>query len=136
MYYRKDSLTYLILLKIRLFCKLIKLQTYLCTCMKFEIHPFIAWDMATEEKRGLGTRLAMRCKICRCVSKRYKLYKEVSTQSPGRKAATVNYGIQVGLSQTSNNWIRKTLASANTPPPSQKSLQKTSNINVSKIYVL
>ena len=56
----------------------------------------------------------MRCKICRYVSKRYNLYKEVSTQSPGRKAATVNYGIQLGLSQTylGNNGPRKTLASA------------------------
>ena len=95
--------------------------------MKFEIHPFIAWDKVTEEKRGLGTRLAMRCKIGRYVSKRYNLYKEVSTQSPGRKAATVNYGIQVGLSQTSlgNNVIglRKILASANTPPPSRMRLR-------------
>ena len=96
------------------------------------------WDMATEERHGLGTRLAMRCKICSYVFKRYNLYKEVSTQSPGRKAATVNYGIQVGLSQTSlgNNGLRKTLVSAKTPPPSRKSLQNTSNINVSKIYVL
>ena len=50
MYYRKDSLIYLILLKIRQFCKLIKLQTYLCTCMKFEIHPFIV--MYTEALLG------------------------------------------------------------------------------------
>ena len=82
--------------------------------------------MTTEEKHGLGSRLAMRCKICSYVSKRYNLYKEVSTQSPGRKAATVNYGIQVGLSQTYNNALRKILSSANTPPPSPKSLQKTS----------
>ena len=41
--------------------------------MKFEIHPFIAWDMASEEKRGLGTRLVMLCKIGRYVSKRYNL---------------------------------------------------------------
>ena len=45
-----------------------------------------AWDMATEERCGLGTRLAMRCKICWYVSKRYNLYKGVSTQSPDRKA--------------------------------------------------
>ena len=34
----------------------------------------LAWYMATEERRGLGTRLAMRCKICRYVSKWYNLY--------------------------------------------------------------
>ena len=35
----------------------------------------------------------------------------------------------MGLSQTclGNNWLRKILASANTPPSSRKSLQKTSN---------
>ena len=90
-------------------------------------------DMTTE--KGVAWEPGWQwCKICRYMSKRYNLYKKVSTQSPDRKAATVNYGIQVGLSQTSNNWLRKTLASANTPPPSRKSLQKTSNIDVSKIY--
>ena len=96
------------------------------------------WDMATEERCGLGTRLAMRYKICRYVSKGYNLYKEVSTQSPGRKAATVNNGIQVGLSQTSlgNNGLRKSLASANTPTPSRKSLQKTSYIVMAMVEKL
>ena len=37
------------------------------------------WDTATEERCGLGTRPAMRSKICRYVSKWYNLYKEVST---------------------------------------------------------
>ena len=80
----------------------------------------------------------MRCMIFRYVSKRYNLYKEVSTQSPGRKTATVNYGIQVGLSQTSlgNNGLWKILASANTPPPSRKSLQKTTNIVMVKVGML
>ena len=60
---------------------------------------------------------------------------DVSTQSPGRKAATVNYGIQVGLSPRSlgNNGLRKILASANTPTPCRKSLQKTSNIVMTKV---
>ena len=98
----------------------------------------LAWDMATEERCGLGSRLAMQCKICRYVSKRYNLYKEVSTQPPGRKAATVNYGIQVGLSQTflGINGLRKILASAKTPPSSHKSLQKTSNIVMANVEKL
>ena len=97
-----------------------------------------AWDMATEERRGLGFRLAMRCKICRYVSQRYNLYNEVSTQTPDRKAATVKYGIQVGLSQTSlgNNGLRKILVSANTLPPSRKSLQKTTNIVMARVEKL
>ena len=86
------------------------------------------------KRLGLGTRLAMRYKICRCVSKRY-ICTSTSTQSPGRKTATVNYGIQVGVNHTylRNNGLRKILASANIPPPSQKSLQKTSNIVIAKV---
>ena len=37
------------------------------------------WNMVTEERCGLGTRLAMPHKICTYVSKWYNLYKEVST---------------------------------------------------------
>ena len=61
----------------------------------------VAWDMATEGTPCLGTRLAMQCRVCRYVSKRCNLWKEVSTQS-GRNAAiiTCNYGIPVGLGQT------------------------------------
>ena len=53
-------------------------------------------------------------------------------------AATINYGIQVGLSQTclGNNGLRKILASANTPPPSRKSLQKTSIIVMANVEKL
>ena len=44
----------------------------------------------------------------------------------------------MGLSQTSlgNNGLRKILASANTPLPSGKSLQKTSNIAMAKVEKL
>ena len=60
------------------------------------------------------------------------------TQSTGKKAVTVNYGIQVGLSQTylGKIGLRKILASADTPPPSRKSLQKTSNIVMAKVQKL
>ena len=89
----------------------------------------VAWEPSWQ----CGTRF-----VAYNVSKRYNLYKERSTQSPGRKAATLNYGIQVGLSKKSlgNNWLRKTLASANTPPPSRKSLQKTTNIVMTKVEKL
>ena len=44
----------------------------------------------------------------------------------------------MGLSQTSlgNNGLKKILAFANTPPPSRKSLQKTSNIVMAKVEKL
>ena len=53
-------------------------------------------------------------------------------------AATDNYGIQVGLSQTflGNNGLRKILAFINTPPSSRKSLQKTSNIVMAEVVNL
>ena len=44
----------------------------------------------------------------------------------------------MGISQTSlgNNGLKKILAFANTPPPSRKSLQKTSNIVMAKVEKL
>ncbi|XP_062577982.1 uncharacterized protein LOC134239870, partial [Saccostrea cucullata] len=86
-------------------------------------------DLATEERRGLGSRLGLCCTTCGYASRRYNLYEEVESKTRGRKAATVNYGLQVGLSQTpiGNDGMRKILLSTNTPPPSRKSLQKTSN---------
>ena len=63
------------------------------------------------------------------------MYEEVEIKSPGRKAAVVNLGHQVGLSQTplGINGMRKSLLSTNTPPPSRKSLQKTSNKGMAMI---
>ena len=73
--------------------------------------------------------MGLQCTKCLYVSRRYNLYEEVETKSPGRKAATVNYVLQVGLSQTpiGNDGMRKILLSINTTPPTRKSLQKTSN---------
>ena len=96
------------------------------------------WDLDTEERRGLATRMRMACSACQFKSAPYNLYEEVDTKSPGRRAATVNYGLQVGLSQTplGNDGLRKILLSANTPPPSRKSLQKASNKVLAKIETL
>ena len=60
---------------------------------------------------------------------KYKLYQEVDTKAPGRKAATSNLGLQIRLSQTTlgNDGMRKVLLSTNTPAPSRKALQKSSN---------
>ena len=60
---------------------------------------------------------------------KYKLHQEVDTKAPGRKAATSNLGLKIGLSQTplGNDGMRKVLLSTSTPSPSRKALQKSSN---------
>ena len=79
--------------------------------------------------RGLATILRMQCMTCDYGSTKYKLYQEVDTKAPGRKAATSNLGLQIGLSQTplGNDVMRKILLSTNTPAPSREALQKSSN---------
>ena len=87
------------------------------------------WDMGAEERRGLATILRMQCMTCDYGSTKHKLYQEVDTKAPGRKAATSNLGLQIGLSQTplGNDGMRKILLFTNTPAPSRKALQKSSN---------
>lgn len=98
----------------------------------------LTWDLADEERRGLATRMGLKCDVCPFTSKRHNLFKEVETSAPGRKPATLNYSLQVGLSQTplGNDGMRKILLSTNTPAPSRKSLQKTSNKVLAKIETL
>lgn len=86
----------------------------------------LSWDLASEERRGLGSRMGLRCTKCTYSSRRYNLYEEVDTKSPGRKAAKINYGLQVGLSQTpvGNDGMRKILLCTNTPPPARRSLMR------------
>ena len=89
----------------------------------------LQWNLKSEDRRWLATKMGILCTSCGYISGRYTLYEEVETKSPGRKAAAVNLGLQVGLSQTplGNDGMRKILLSTNTPPPSFKFLQKTSN---------
>ena len=87
------------------------------------------WDMGAEDRSGLATILRMRWMTCDYGSTKYKLYQIVDTKAPGWKAANSNLGLQIGLSQTplGNDGIRKILLSTNTPAPSRKALQKSSN---------
>lgn len=98
----------------------------------------LTWDLDSEERRGLGTRLRLKCNTCTHVSKMYSLYVEVESGSRGRKAAAINYGLQIGLSQTpiGSSSLRKILMSTNTPPPAESSLQKTSNTIMQKVITL
>uniref|UniRef100_K1Q240 Mutator-like transposase domain-containing protein n=1 Tax=Magallana gigas TaxID=29159 RepID=K1Q240_MAGGI len=82
--------------------------------------------------------MGLKCCACPFTSKRHNLFTEVKTSAPGRTPASLNYSLQVGLNQTplGNDGMRKILLSTNTPAPSRKSLQKTSNKVLAKIKTL
>ena len=87
------------------------------------------FDYANEEQRMLCWREKVICDRCQYVSQRYNLYDEIETGKPGRKSATANVGLNIGLSQTpigpSN--VRKLCLSTNIPAPSRRGLQKCAN---------
>lgn len=103
-----------------------------------ECQGFLSWDIPSEERRGLVTRLGVFCDTCVYKSKKYSLYKEIGTKRKGRKPAKVNYGLQAGLSQTpiGNASLRKIILSTNTPAPSSTSLQSNSNKVLKQIETL
>ncbi len=82
-----------------------------CRIPQFEINK--------EEKWGLCWRQSLSCKHCGYTSPLYKLYQEIPSHSRGRKAAAPNYGLQVGLQESTigNTKARWLLACTNTPPP-------------------
>ena len=89
----------------------------------------LMWDMAGEVQWGLGWKERLKCLRCDYVSERHKLYDEVPSDRPGPKAATCNYGAQVGMAHTSvsNTGLAKILLAANTPAPSLSSMQAAAN---------
>ena len=82
-----------------------------------------------KNKRMLCWREKVICDRCQYVSQRYNLYDEIETGKPGRKSATANVGLNIGLSQTpigpSN--VRKLCLRTNIPAPSRRGLQKCAN---------
>ena len=56
----------------------------------------LQWNLKSEDRRGLATRMGILCTSCDYISLRYTLYEEVETKSPGRKAAAIYLGLQVG----------------------------------------
>ncbi|KAK3106993.1 hypothetical protein FSP39_004584 [Pinctada imbricata] len=88
------------------------------------------WDLSKEQQWGLCWIEQMFCAKCSYKSKPYPLYKEVDGESTkGRKAANINRGIHVGLSQTpiGPTSLRRVLMSVHVPPPSKAELQKSAN---------
>lgn len=80
-------------------------------------------------KWGMVWEMALRCNKCHFQGEKQKIYDEVFDGKPGRKSATINLGLQVGLSKqgVSNTGLREVLASANIVPPCGSSLQKAAN---------
>ena len=81
------------------------------------------------KKWGLGWVLAVKCNQCSFKSASMKVYVEAPSHTGGRRSATVNLGMQVGLSKQgiSNHGMREILAAANIIPPSTSSMQKAAN---------
>jgi hypothetical protein len=90
---------------------------------------FFKWDQHSEEQWGLGWRERAICNKCSYKLKMFNLFEEIENKSSGRKAANINRGLQVGLTQVSmgNAGLRKLLLSASIPAPSTKGMQKVSN---------
>ena len=89
--------------------------------------PNFDWD--AEEQWGWCWAMGLACKNCQYRSTKHKLFYEVPSKSRGRKAATANVGLQVGLSQNmiANTALSQVLACANIMPPHNKSMQKQAN---------
>ncbi|CAC5390794.1 unnamed protein product [Mytilus coruscus] len=97
------------------------------------LHPncngFLQWNMEREEKFGFVNREEAMCDKCTYRSRKFKLYEEVQTKKPGRKAAKINVSAQAALSQTPLGYtgLRKIVLGCNMPAPSTSGLQKRAN---------
>ncbi|VDI30793.1 Hypothetical predicted protein [Mytilus galloprovincialis] len=97
------------------------------------LHPncngILQWNMEQEEKFGFVNREEAMCDKCNYQSRKFKLYEEVQTKKPGRKAAKINVSAQAALSQTPLGYtgLRKIVLGCNMPAPSASGLQKRAN---------
>ena len=92
------------------------------------------FDYKKEDKWGSCWRESVICDSCSYASPMFKLYEEVNSEKRGRKAATANIGLSIGLTQTTAgpSSIVKLYSSCNIPPPTRQGLQKSATV-VSKI---
>ena len=87
------------------------------------------FDYNSEQQRMLCWREKVKCDRCEYVSQRYNLYDEIKTGKAGRKSATANVGLNIGLSNTQigPSSVRKLCLSTNIPAPSRRGMQKCAN---------
>jgi len=71
----------------------------------------LCWDSDLEKKRGVCWIMGLKCCQCSYRTGPHKLYHEVQRFGRGRRAASANIGIQVGLTQSpiSNTGMRQIL---------------------------
>lgn len=89
----------------------------------------LQFDEEAEVKWGLGWQEGIKCSKCNYTSERKKLYNEVDSGRPGRKAADLNVGANVGLTHTpiGPTGLRSILHSVNIPAPAASGFQKQAN---------
>lgn len=87
------------------------------------------WNLKSEKKWGLSCREQAICTKCTYKSKMYNMYDEIVTNKKGRKAATINQGLQVALHHTpiSTTGFRKVCLGSNIPAPSVSGMQHAAN---------
>lgn len=92
----------------------------------------LQFDAENSCKWGVCWSERLICSDCQFESPFYKLYEEVNPDSPnkrGRKAASANVGLQLGLMSTpiSNTSMRKVLLHSKMIPPTNTAMQKQAN---------
>ena len=84
-----------------------------------------------EERKGIAVSEMMSCSKCGYRTKQTKLYSEIPCEGKrrGRRTATPNMSLQVGLQNTSiaSSGARRLLTAMNTVVPSKSGLQKIAN---------
>lgn len=87
------------------------------------------WNYSRDQKRGLAWITSLHCVNCGYQSPPRKLYEEVKSTGPGRKAARLNVAMSVGRMGTclTTEGMRGMLLSANIHPASASSMQETAN---------
>jgi hypothetical protein len=89
----------------------------------------LEFDSIASKKWGFAWKERLKCKKCDFVGQYHTLYYEVDTSGPGRKAATINIGLQEGLMTTpiSNKSFRDITINCNIIPASLSSMQHLAN---------
>ena len=91
----------------------------------------LGFDFTTEKQWGLCWREKVVCNRCKYKSPGFNLYEDVDSGKPRRKAASVNVGLIVALTQITigPSSIRRLYLGSNIPAPSRSSM----NTNAGKV---
>lgn len=98
------------------------LQHPLCNGdLEFDCNAAVKWGFAWKER--------LKCVKCGFIGKFHKLYYEVDSDKRGRKAATINIGLQAGLMTTSisNKSFREISLTCNIIPAQLSGMQRLTN---------